>query len=386
MDHISKDFFGNRKSLAIGYCFICIGLLFGSWSTFVPVIKSRFSLDDAQLGILLLSMPFGALVMNPIAATLVRVKGMKLATMIGFFMLTLSFGSLFFAPSIFIIPIFLFLCGSSIAITNVSMNTCVGSLEESENVKIMSTCHGLFSFGLMFGALISSFIGGMGVLPQYYLSVFALILSGLMIFIKPTIYEIKDVNTGQSQVKTKIKMPTGTFLVMIIISLCTNITEGTMADWSAVFMREVVKTNPYYVGMALFAYSGFMGIGRLMGDNIIPRYGTNAILKYGSLLCIFGLILIIALPYTFTAIIGFATVGAGVSCSAPILYASAARAPGMQPGAGLAVMNTFAMGGFLFGPVLVGFISKASSLSISFGFVASLCIIWFFYARKVELF
>ena len=94
----------------------------------------------------------------------------------------------------------------------------------------------------------------------------------------------------------------------------------------------------------------------------------------------------IFLSFTASTVFGFALVGAGVSCGAPILYASAARVPDMPKGSGLALMNTFTMGGFLFGPVLIGFISKAFSLPIAFGFIASLGIIWVFQARKVKLF
>jgi hypothetical protein len=49
-------------------------------------------------------------------------------------------------------------------------------------------------------------------------------------------------------------------------------------------------------------------------------------------------------------------------------------------------MNTFAMGGFLFGPVLIGFISKATTLSIAFAFIASLGLIWVIQSKRVKLF
>jgi MFS family permease len=84
--------------------------------------------------------------------------------------------------------------------------------------------------------------------------------------------------------------------------------------------------------------------------------------------------------------VGFAIVGAGVSCGAPILYASASRVPNMAKGSGLAIMNTFAMGGFLFGPVLIGFISKATTLSIAFAFIASLGLVWVIQSKRVKLF
>jgi MFS family permease len=331
-------------------------------------------------------MPMGALVMNPLAAYLIRKKGMKHTVMIGFTVAIIAFGSIFFQNNIFFLMPVLFMVGSGIAISNVSINTCVGALEESENVKIMSTCHGLFSLGLMFGSLVASYSSGLGVHPKFHLLGVCLVLVLLMILAQPHIYNIFDKHKDLSPEKAAFKLPSGTFLWMIIISLCINITEGTMADWAAVYMRDVVKSSPYFIGLGLTSYSLFMGLGRLLGDYLIPTYGANNILKAGSLLCIIGLLIAILVPLAFYTIIGFALIGAGVSCGAPILYASAARAPGMPPGSGLAVMNTFAMGGFLFGPVIIGFIAEASSLPISFAFIASLGIIWFLYARKIKLF
>ena len=101
---------------------------------------------------------------------------------------------------------------------------------------------------------------------------------------------------------------------------------------------------------------------------------------------VFGLLTMIILPYTWTAIFGFALIGLGVSCGAPILYAAAARYPGMPNAGGLAIMNTFAMGGFLLGPVVIGFISDLTSLPVAFGFVAILGMLWFWKAKDVDLF
>ncbi len=385
-EHLTKDFFRNKRSLAIGFCFIAVGLLFGGWATFVPFIKSKFGFDDAQLGVLLLSMPFGALAMNPVAAALVRKAGMKTTTLLGFVLLNIAFSLIFFQNSLYTLPIVLFMCGSGIAITNVAMNTVVGALEEFEQVKIMSTCHGLFSLGLMIGSFMASYASGYGLHPSTYMLALAISLCLIMVFTRPIIFTIHDKNADVKIEKGKFSIPKGTFLWMIIISLCINITEGTMADWTAVYMRDVVKSSPYFIGLGLTGYSFFMALGRFLGDYLVPTYGANKVLYIGSILSMLGLLIAIVFPFALVTIFGFALVGAGVSCGAPILYASAARTPGMPAGSGLAVMNTFAMGGFLFGPVLIGFISELSSLQISFSCVAVLGLVWFFYARKIALF
>jgi MFS family permease len=170
--------------------------------------------------------------------------------------------------------------------------------------------------------------------------------------------------------KVKFAWPNAALWGLIGLSLCTNLVEGTMADWAAVYMREIVKALPALTGWGFGAYAFWMASGRFAGDALLARYGNGRVLAVGGGLIVVGLLLAVLLPYTWVVLTGFALVGAGVSLGAPILYAAAARVPGMAPGAGLATMNTFAMIGFLGGPAVVGFIAKAWSLPIAFAVVA----------------
>ena len=173
---------------------------------------------------------------------------------------------------------------------------------------------------------------------------------------------------------------------MIAISLCTNITEGTMADWTAVYMRDVVQSGDFFIGWGFAGYALFMASGRFIGDSLIPRYGSRKVLVIGGLLAAAGIVTAVFIPHTFAAILGFGMVGAGVSCGAPILYGSAARVPGMAKGAGLATMNTFSLAGFLAGPAIIGLISNALSLSFAIGLVALLALIWAFLSSRANLY
>ena len=159
-----------------------------------------------------------------------------------------------------------------------------------------------------------------------------------------------------------------------------------MADWTAVYMRDIVQSNDFFIGWGFACYALFMASGRFVGDALIPQYGSRKVLVSGGILAAFGILLAVLVPHTLTAILGFGLVGAGVSCGAPILYGSAARVPGMAKGAGLATMNTFSLAGFLAGPALIGLISNAFSLSFAIGLVAILALIWAFLSNRAELY
>jgi MFS family permease len=387
LKHLTKDFLGNRFSRAIGWPFLAVGILFGTWATFIPQVKIKYELNDADLGLLLLSMPLGALSMNAMGAFLVNKIGMQKATLFGMFFMCFAFLIPLNVPFFWMLPIGLFLCGSGISITNVAMNTVAGSLEVSERINIISTCHGLFSVGLMLSSIAAStaiglqFEGG-----KYFAAViFVVVLGGL--FVRKTVLRIADQKyESHTTSESKVRIPRGPLLIMILMGLCNNFTEGTMADWSSVFMRDVVNSSAYFTGWGLAAYSLFMALGRFFGDALIPKFGPNKILTWGAVICFVGITVLILLPNVLTAIVGFAVVGAGVSCAAPILYASSARVPGMKKGAGLAIFNTFAMVGFMVGPVIIGFISEAVSLSFAFMLISGLCVIWALLSLRANLY
>jgi MFS family permease len=387
-----RTFFTHRQSLAIGMVFISVGFLFGNWATLIPYIKQKFDLDDAQLGLLLLSMPIGATVMNPFSTYFINRFGMLNTTIFGLILLVVTYilpVSFYYLP---LVSAGLVLVGISLSVTNVAMNTCVTSLEHQYGINIMSTCHGMFSAGLMFGSITASILRGMKIEPVFQMTVIAVVITALVILLRPTILGIHEEKfideggDGETSLGAKFILPKGALLLMVLISLCTNVTEGTMADWTAVYMREIVHTDDYFIGWGLAGYSMFMSLGRFLGDALIPRFGGNAVLCIGGIIAALGIVLAIIFPYTITSILGFTLVGAGVSCGAPILYGSAARVPGMAKGAGLATLNTFSMGGFLAGPVLIGFISKSVNLPFAFSMVAVLAIVWVFLVNRVKLF
>ena len=57
-----------------------------------------------------------------------------------------------------------------------------------------------------------------------------------------------------------------------------------MADWSAVFMRDVVISAEFAVGWGFAAYAFCMAAGRFIGDALIVRFGAQKVLRTGGAL------------------------------------------------------------------------------------------------------
>lgn len=391
--HLGK-FFKNRIARAIGIIFACSGLVFGSWASFIPYLKDKFDLDEAQLGMLLLSMPIGVFVVNPVSVVLIRKIG-AIRTAIIFAILTaFAFLASISFPLIPLVVIGLFLSGAFFGITNVSMNTCASALEESGEIRLISSCHGMWSLGAMVGALSSGLslipfqnCCGNTIAPQVlYLTLQAIFVCVVVLIIKNDLFKIHEPVTAGSRTKLNwmTMKPNKQLWTIISICVCTYLVEGTITDWSSVFLRDVNNAAEHIAGRGFAVYACFMAAGRFMGDDLIAKFGSMRVLKAGGILSLAGLIIIILSTSYLVALPGFMLVGSGISLASPILYQASAKVKGLEQGIGLATMNMFAMASFLGGPVLIGFIAHLFNLRIAFSLVAFATFIWILQTKSKE--
>jgi MFS family permease len=367
--------------------FSFFGLMFGTWAALIPFIKEKFALDEAELGILLLCLPAGITVMNPFSVPILHKLGAVRSSLIALPLAAAMFMLPFAMLSVTLTGLSLFFAGTVFSMVNMALNTCATQIEQRLDLRIMSTCHGLWSSGAMAGAALASLAVGWGATPVVYIGG-VLLAEILVAFLSARglagVPEEHHASNESDKKPRQFNLPSRALWVLVGISLCTNITEGTMSDWSAVYLRDVVKAPGAMAGWGFSAYAFFMAGGRFLGDALIGQFGSRAMLRIGGLTAAAGLLLSVFCPYTATSLVGFAMVGAGVALGAPILYAAAAKVPGMAKGAGLATMNTFAMIGFMGGPAVIGFVAKAFSLPVAFGMVACFALFWAWRTGKME--
>lgn len=390
MDHLTT-FFTYKPTRATGSAFILLGLLFGTWTTFIPALKSKFGFNDEQLGYLLLCLPIGATSFNMAAPIIIRKMGMGKATVLGMVVISIFFGLIMAIENIYLLAANLICAGMCISLLNVAMNTCASTIESNQRVSIMSTAHGVFSLGLVIGSFLASMYYGTGLNPLFHFVLicsFGIILSFSYRKTLDEIYLKVDENISDTNAEVPVlkKEVIGILALMILVGICTNFTEGVMADWTAVYMTDIVKSPKFMVGLGLTGYALFMAIGRFTGDAIIPKFGRKNVLIFGSLFALLGTSFSIILPNPYACIIGFSLVGFGVSFASPILYGSAARIPGYGDGKGLAIMNTFSMLGFLTGPVIIGFLSNMSDLRHALIMLPILALVWGIGSKFLKLF
>lgn len=274
------------------------------------------------------------------------------------------------SPTRLVLWIALYCYGLIGFLNGVSSNATVNLLEKKYSRFMMSTCHGMYSLGGAVSALIGSAFVSIGIVSGWQILILSFIIILILVFNRHNLLVHKEV----IHTKSSFKFPSLTILGISFICMVVFMAEGCVADWSALFFKEVLHAPR---GLISFGYAGFsiaMTIGRLNGDGLIAKIGGKKIVIAGSLIASFGFLLVSFAPSVVVAVTGYTLVGVGCSCIVPVLFSASANIPGVSTVEGFAMVTTGGLIGFLAGPSVIGFISERSNLSQGFLLLTLLCI------------
>lgn len=246
----------------------------------------------------------------------------------------------------------------------------------------MSSFHGVFSIGMALGAGSGALFAKLDVsLPFHLLGISGLCL---MLIVWASQHLVKDEHTDSPTTEGggKFQLPTKAILPLGIIAFCGMTGEGSIADWSAIYMNKTVGMSEAFSALAFGSFATAMTIGRISGDYFITHFGKRKVLIYSSLLAFLGLSLAIAFPSAYPVLIGFFSVGLGLANVVPIIYSTAGNTEGVSPSVGIAMATTIGYSGFFIGPPVIGYLSDIFSLQIGLVFTLILFIIMFFLVYK----
>ena len=348
--------------------FLLLGTVLGSWVARIPAVQNSLRLDDAQLGISLLSTSVGAILAMPATGWLIREWGNPQVMRVAATVLCVSLPLLPLAPTMPLLMVSLFIFGIGFGLLDVSMNVQAVTVEVGYTRPIMSTFHGVFSIGGLLGAAIAGVVAGAGVAPFGHLLGVALILLVLVAVASRSLLEARSADEGMPV----FAVPPRALLGLGVLSFCVLFGEGAVADWSAVYLENVLGATPAVAAAGYAASSLAMAAMRFAGDALTRNVGPVRLVRVSSLVAGLGMAGALLLGTVPAALIGFASVGAGLAVAFPIALGAGGRTPGIASGTAIGAVATAGYTGLLVGPPLIGFISERSGLRSGLALVAVL--------------
>lgn len=355
----------TRPRVAVGALFLILGLGFGSWAVRIPDFQEAYALANSQLGTALFAIAIGSLIGMPLAGALtVRLDSALLARACALAFIA-SIAVIPYAPGFIGLVVVLLFLGASNGAFGVAMNSQAALLEQRLGTPVMSSCHGVFSLGTLGGALSSGLIAEAGVPADVHLTGVA---AGLLVIGAMTFGSL--VRDLPAEGRATFAKPDKDLLGFGVLAFCVLFAEGSVTDWSAVYLRDQLDAGP---GLAAAGYAGFgcaMAVGRLFGDRLRTRFGTTRLLVGAGLLALTGVLVTLTAASLPVAVAGFVLLGAGLSVVFPTVLATAANYAQHRADTTIAAVSTFGYFGFLLGPPAIGYLSEATGLRGGLALVA----------------
>jgi MFS family permease len=354
-----SSFIKNKPVLAVGFLFCTTSLLFGIWVAAIPGIKAKLGFTDGSLGLSLLLSPLGAITGMLVSGKVFSKVPIGKWMLSGYIVLCLLAILQITAPDRITFWISLYLFGIVSFLNGVSVNATVNLMEKKYDSLFMSTCHGMYSLGGTVSAgLAVAFFAVL--IPSHWQIVIVAVAIIVVIFCnRNLLLDNKDIiHSGD-----KLKFPSLPILGLSFICMVSFMAEGCVADWSAIYFKEVLHSPKALISLGYAGFSAAMTIGRLNGDALLSKVGSKKIVIAGSLVASTGFLIVVLSPIVLMAIAGYVMIGFGCCCIVPVLFRASANIPGVSSVEGFAMITTGGLIGFLTGPSVIGFISEAAGLS-----------------------
>jgi MFS family permease len=355
-------FFQQKRYFASAFLFSCFSLIFSTWITYIPYIADKIGITEGRIGKAIFFSALGAFFMIRICGSFIDKVGVGRYTYFALITYSVCLFGPFLAYNYTTLCTSLFIFGMASSSYAISLNSLTATIEKQDGVYIMTGSHGFWSIGGMIGAATGSLIAAFLKNPILHISILIITLILIQTYLKSEYYFRKgDFPIKKNQQRNNIKP----LFMIALLGLILMVSEGAVADWSALYLKKIIHIDLKYIGMGYAAFSFAMMIGRFTGDSLSKNLGSWKLLAYSSFISILGFLLVLIL-HPAVSILGFFIVGLGFSVIVPEVYRLASHVEGIKTADGVSFIAATTNIGFLVGPVLLGFLAEFKSLHLSF--------------------
>ncbi len=347
------------------------GICWGSFAAWLPEIKQRVGVSDAEFGALMLLSASGGMVSMMIAP--------RLRARFGTVVLPLS------ALPVALVVLFpalvetraglaavLLMTGFSMSLCDILANIRISDIEARVGHSLMNVNHAIFSLSLgvtagLMGLARRAEVAHLPAAMAVLIAILALI--PLMRRRRVVPGQVSHDDDGHSGVT--VPAPWFYILPGALILWLSCMAENGVESWGALHIERSLGLAG---GLGAFGPAMFglaMGLARLAGQELVLRLGELRLIALSVLIATVGAIALALAPGLAIALMGAAALGLGVAVVVPSANTLIARSvPEEQRASAIARSWMIGFTGFFVGPPLIGFVSQVYDLRVAFGLIA----------------
>ena len=259
------------------------------------------------------------------------------------------------------IGIVLLVFGAGIGAMDCVMNIQAVVVERESGRAMMSGFHAFYSIGALSGAALVTVLLSIG--TGALLATLA-VAAGVVVVTALSSRWWRSERAQQGE--ASFALPRGVVIVIGAVCFISFLAEGSMLDWSAVFLHDVRGVALAHAGWGFVAFNIAMTATRLFGDRLVNQLGPSMAVLLGGLLACAGFVLATLVPSFGMALLGYALVGIGCANIVPVMFSLAGRQTRMPESVAIPAVTTMGYAGVLLGPAAIGFIAQQWSLQTAF--------------------
>jgi MFS family permease len=345
---------------AVTAVFALNGVLLGSWAARIPAVRDRVGLSDGELGLMLACIAVGAIIAMPLAGAAAARQGSRRATRVALALACGAVGVVSLGSSMLALGAAAVFLGVAMGSLDVAMNAHGVAVERRYGRPILASFHAAFSLGGLAGGALAALAAGLELDVRVHLAVVAAASAAVgLVWSRRFLGAAEDAIAAH---ESTFARPPARLLPLGALAFACLLIEGASGDWSGVYLRDELGAS---AGAAALGFTGFsltMTAGRLVGDRLVDRLGSQTVVRAGGAVAATGFALALLAATPAAAIAGFACLGAGMAGVVPIVFRVAGQVPGLTPGMGLAAVSSTGYLGFMVGPPLIGGLAEVAGL------------------------
>ncbi|MDW3195217.1 MAG: MFS transporter [Cytophagales bacterium] len=365
----------KHQRIAVSAFFFINGFTHANWASRLPELQTFLGISHSGLGSLLFVMACGALFAMPFTGALTaRFGSHKVCQFTGILLAFVS-ASIALQNNLYVEGVIFMITGFANGSMDVAMNEQAVLVERAYQKPIMSSFHAFWSIGMAIGAGSGAIFAKAGIPLKVHMFVIAGF--ALISFLWASNKLIKVQKAAEENKPPAFILPNSIIAPLGFIAFCGMLSEGSMIDWSAIYINEVVGSSKTISAISFGVFGAAMTLGRIFGDYFTLRLGKKKLLVIDSILAIVGLSVVLLFPVMPITTIGLFLIGIGLSTIVPIVYSTAGNTPGVSPGIGISMATTIGYSGFFIGPTSIGYLGDHYGLRIALVFTLVLLLLMF---------